>query len=278
MAPAGPPPTTGVGLVFEAWQPYVVAAVTNPEILIGTGFYLVLKPLLKASPLVDKTKGAYKNTMIVYNLIMAIFSAACFVATTTALGWDRGYGAALLEWAGDTVSPLYTDTCPPPLFKSKLFYYSAWAFYYSKYVEYLDTAWLVLKGKPVSFLQTFHHFGAPWDVYLGLVFENEGLWIFVWLNAFIHTVMYTYYAITAVGISYPAKPLITLMQICQFFCGFGFVWRYKDIPCFRSDQGKMLSWVFNYAYVGGVLLLFMRFFYQDNFAKKAKKADAKKKA
>ena len=51
--------------------------------------------------------------------------------------------------------------------------------------------WLVLKGKPVSFLQTFHHFGAPWDVYLGLVLENEGLWIFLFLNSFIHTVMYT---------------------------------------------------------------------------------------
>ena len=32
----------------------------------------------------------------------------------------------------------------------------------------------------------------------------------------------------------------------------------------------MVSWVFNYAYVGGVLFLFMHFFYLDNFAKKAK--------
>ena len=36
-----------------------------------------------------------------------------------------------------------------------------------RYVEYLDTVWLVLKGKEVSLLQTFHHFGAPWDVFLG---------------------------------------------------------------------------------------------------------------
>jgi len=94
----------------------------------------------------------------------------------------------------------------------------------------------------------------------------------MFLNAFIHTVMYTYYALTAAGVSYPAKPLITLMQIVQFLAGFTVVFPYKDIACFRADQGKMISWVFNYAYVGGVLLLFMHFFYQDNFQKKKKKA------
>jgi len=252
-------------------------ALTNPEILIGTFGYLLLKPLLKDSPLVDTKKGAYKTSMIIYNVIMAVFSLACFVATTTALGWDYGYGAPLLALTGDKPVALYTDTCPSPLFSSKLFMFAMKGFYYSKYVEYLDTVWLVLKGKPVSFLQTFHHFGAPWDIYLGLVFQNEALWIFMFLNAFIHTIMYTYYAMTAAGISYPAKPLITLMQIVQFVAGFTVVWPYKDISCFRADKGMMLSWVFNYMYVGGVLFLFMNFFYMDNFGKKGKKSKGDKK-
>lgn len=198
-------------------SPETVSVLTNPEIIIGTGFYLVLKPLLKHSGLVDKTKGAYKTSMILYNVLMAVFSAACFVATTVALGWagDLPGAKALLEWAGDTPAPLYTDACPSPVYSSYLFTMAAKLFYYSKYVEYLDTAWLVLKGKDVSFLQSFHHFGAPWDVYLGIAFKNEGLWIFVFLNAFIHTVMYTYYAIAAAGVPYPAKPLITLMQACN---------------------------------------------------------------
>ena len=62
----------------------------------------------------------------------------------------------------------------------------------------------------------------------------------------------------------------------QFIAGFTAVWPYKDVPCFRASQGKMLSWLFNYAYVGGVLLLFLRFFYTDNFRKRSKaKAKAK---
>jgi len=258
-------------------QPDVVQVLLSPEILIGSGSYLLLKPILKRSSLVDKSKGAYKTSMILYNVVMAIFSAGCFIATTVALGWDRGYGAALLAWAGDTPVPLYGDTCPPPVFNSYLFSTAGRLFYYSKYVEYLDTVWLVLKGKEVSLLQTFHHFGAPWDVFLGLKFQNEGLWIFVFLNAFIHTVMYTYYAITAAGVPYPAKPLITAMQICQFISGFVVVFPYKDIPCFRASQGMMFSWVFNYVYVGGVLVLFLHFFYNDNFSKKKGPSKSPKK-
>ena len=139
MAPAAAA-VTGIPIIFQPWTPEVIAAVTNPEIILGTGFYLVLKPLLRASPFVNTKKGAYKNTMIAYNALMAIFSAACFVATTVALGWDRGYGASLLAWAGDTALPeLYSNTCPSKLFDSYLFRTAAWAFYYSKYVEYLDT-------------------------------------------------------------------------------------------------------------------------------------------
>jgi hypothetical protein len=257
----------------------LVRALTRPEILVGTFSYLLVGPLARRSRLVDTRKGAYRGSMVVYNLGMAVFSAACFFSTATALGWDRGYGARLLAWSGDahTVS-LFTDACPSPVFGSKLFMLSARAFYYSKYVEYLDTVWLVLKGKPVSLLQSFHHFGAPWDVYLGIELQNEGLWIFMILNAFIHTVMYTYYAIAAAGFPYPAKPVITCMQIAQFLTGFYAVWGYIHVPCFVADQGMMFSWLYNYAYVGGVLVLFLHFFYSDNFgARKASRAQKPQK-
>ena len=67
-------------------EPDVLAAITNPEIVIGTMGYLFLKPILRNSGLVDKRKGAYKTSMILYNVLMAVFSLACFIATTVALG------------------------------------------------------------------------------------------------------------------------------------------------------------------------------------------------
>lgn len=172
-----------------------------------------------------------------YNVLLALFSALSFYVTATALGWDYGTGAWLRRQTGDTPQPLFQ--CPSPVWDSKLFTWTAKAFYYSKYVEYLDTAWLVLKGKKVSFLQAFHHFGAPWDVYLGIRLHNEGVWIFMFFNSFIHTIMYTYYGLTAAGYKFKAKPLITAMQICQFVGGFLLVWDYINVPCFNSDKGKV---------------------------------------
>jgi len=261
----------GLSIVLPPWGPEVMSALTGPEILIGTfGYIFLLKPLCKMSGLVDETKGAYRTSMIAYNVLMAIYSFGCFVVTIAALGWDQAHLQWLRDLTGDKVTPLMQNTCPSPIFENKLFMAVAWSFYYSKYVEYLDTVWLVLKGKHVSFLQTFHHFGAPWDVYLAIVLKNEGMWIFISFNSFIHTVMYTYFSITAAGMRYPAKPLITMLQIFQFVFGFYLVYPYYNIPCYRSNQGMMFSWVFNYAYVGAVLVLFLHFFIQDNFAKKSR--------
>uniref|UniRef100_A0A7S4F008 Elongation of fatty acids protein n=1 Tax=Chrysotila carterae TaxID=13221 RepID=A0A7S4F008_CHRCT len=258
------------------WNDEVIAAVTNPEILIGTFSYFLVKPLLRNSGLVDTRKGAYKRSMVAYNLLMALFSAGCFCTTATALGWDRGYGAWLRELTGDVPAQLFTEAQDPsPVWGSKLFVWSVRAFYYSKYVEYLDTAWMVLKGKRVIFLQSFHHFGAPWDVYLGIALKNEGVWIFMILNSCIHTIMYTYYGLTALGVAYPGKFMITMSQITQFVGGFYLVWDYINIASFRSSPSLVFSWLFNYAYVGVVLILFLRFFYYDNFSKPSK---GKKKA
>lgn len=255
--------------------PKLIDTVVNSEILYMTVGYLLLKPLLQRSPLVVTTKGAYRNGMIGYNTTMSIFSFVCFVNMLAAFGWDYGLLQPLRDLTGDQVVSLYTGQCPSPVFSSRLFVYTAWAFYYSKYIEYMDTAWLVMKGKPVSFLQTFHHFGAPWDVWMGLQFQNEGLWIFIFLNAAIHTIMYAYYAVTAAGCKFNLKFLITMLQMAQFVLGFSLVWGYIRMPCFRETKEMVASWLLNYLYVGTVLALFINFFIMDNFMKKKDRAGAK---
>jgi hypothetical protein len=101
--------------------------------------------------------------------------------------------------------------------------------------------------------------------------------VFVLLNSFIHTIMYAYYAATAAGFKIAIKPLITMMQITQFFLGFVIVYPYITKSYFRASPELVFSYLFNYFYVCTVLLLFMRFFYMDNFGKKTAVADKKKK-
>lgn len=81
-------------------------------------------------------------------MVLALFSATSFYVTATALGWDKGTGEWLRSLTGDSPQQLWQ--CPSRVWDSKLFLWTAKAFYYSKYVEYLDTAWLVLKGKKAS--------------------------------------------------------------------------------------------------------------------------------
>lgn len=257
--------------------PAVRDAVIKGEVLYFSLAYLLLEPVLKRTPWVNTQKGAYKKGMIAYNLTMCVFSLVCFVCQIAAIGLDYGHLQWLRDASGDTVVPLFLDKGPSVAFSSRLFRYSALAFHYSKYVEYMDTAWLVLKGKPVSFLQGFHHFGAAWDTYFGVTFQNEGIFVFVLLNSFIHTIMYAYYAATAAGFKISAKPLITLMQITQFILGFTLVYPYIHLQYFSESPELLLSYYLNYAYVTAVLLLFMHFFYVDNFGKKSTLAAKAKK-
>ena len=88
-------------------------------------------------------------------------------------------------------------------------------------------------------------------------YHNEGIWLFVGLNSFIHTIMYAYYA-ASVYHKIPFRWSITLMQMIQFLTGFYFEWKYVAMPC---HVGPLVAGcIFTYAYVGTVFLLFVHFF------------------
>jgi hypothetical protein len=94
-------------------------------------------------------------------------------------------------------------------------------FYYSKFYEVIDSLVLVLKGKRVSNLQVYHHFGAMITMYMGAAYSASPIWIFAAWNGFVHTWMYAFYAATSLGIRVPSplKKGITMMQIHQLFFG-----------------------------------------------------------
>ncbi|OCK92177.1 uncharacterized protein K441DRAFT_697969 [Cenococcum geophilum 1.58] len=99
-----------------------------------------------------------------------------------------------------------------------------WFFYLSKFYEVLDTFIILAKGKRSSTLQTYHHAGAMLCMWAGIRFMSPPIWMFVLVNSGIHTLMYTYYTISALRFRVPQtiKRTLTTMQIAQFVVGVSF--------------------------------------------------------
>ncbi|GFU67418.1 elongation of very long chain fatty acids protein 7 [Trichonephila clavipes] len=96
--------------------------------------------------------------------------------------------------------------------------------YVVRYIELLDTVFLVLTKKfnMITPLHVFHHSIVPVFGWFGFRSESSGyLAVFMAVNCVVHIVMYTYYAIAALGPKYHKyiwwKKYLTSLQILQFF-------------------------------------------------------------
>lgn len=147
---------------------------------------------------------------------------------------------------------------------------------FSKFFELFDTAFIVLRKKPLIFLHWYHHVTVLlfcWSAYS--IPTASGIY-FIALNYTVHAVMYGYYALKALGLcpkSFPAS-MITNMQTGQMFIGIFIclsAWYYKlnGVTC-HNDINNMYAGALMYL---SYLYLFVDFAINKYTKKRAKKAD-----
>ncbi|KDR69578.1 hypothetical protein GALMADRAFT_271961 [Galerina marginata CBS 339.88] len=144
--------------------------------------------------------------------------------------------------------------------------------YYFKYLELLDTVFLVLKKKPLQFLHVFHHSATALLCYTQLNGKTSISWAVITLNLAVHVVMYYYYYATAGGAKFWWKKYLTTMQITQFVIDLGLVYfgtyellaftRYPSLPTLGNCSGSEGAAVFGCALLTSYLGLFINFYFQ----------------
>lgn len=159
--------------------------------------------------------------------LVGTVDSLCKIHGISGLGNAVAYNSTESRWLSHSPSmnlltsaglPDSTDT--GRLWNEGLAFYG-WFFYLSKFYEVLDTAIILMKGRRSSTLQKYHHAGAMMCMWAGIRYMSPPIWMFVFVNSGIHTLMYTYYTLTAFSVPIPNvfKRTLTTMQILQFLVG-----------------------------------------------------------
>lgn len=112
-----------------------------------------------------------------------------------------------------------------------------YVYYISKYLDWIDTFFLVLRKKTshITFLHLYHHATMPIATWLFLFLSPGGVVsLGGFLNSFVHVVMYSYYFLASLGPHMRPylwwKEYLTLLQLLQFVIGsiHGTQWLFRE--------------------------------------------------
>ncbi|XP_016924408.3 very long chain fatty acid elongase 7 [Drosophila suzukii] len=152
-----------------------------------------------------------KRVMQVYNVVQVLTNATIFYIGLTNTYLQPGY-----SWTCQPVD--HKDTSPAMM--NTL--YASYAYYMLKYLDLLDTVFIVLRKKnsQVSFLHVYHHGGMVFGVSIFMTFLGGSHCTMLGIiNLLVHTVMYAYYYAASLGAVKNLlwwKQRITQLQLMQF--------------------------------------------------------------
>jgi len=150
-----------------------------------------------------------KKPLICWDIFLAVFSIFGSVRTYQVfLNLFKNQGLFNLICTNETLSN--------PILN---FWYLMFA--WSKAIELIDTAFIILRKQKLIFLHWYHHAVTMIIVWYGLGNRYAGLQLSSTINFSVHSIMYSYYGLKALHINLPKfiNIIITLSQIIQMLVG-----------------------------------------------------------
>jgi elongation of very long chain fatty acids protein 4 len=185
-------------------QPWITAML-SPQVVFGVPFLYVTFILGLAKFMANRKALELKGIMNVYNVVQIV---VCTYMTLGMLpvvqGWRNPFG----------IDTEYTAAGEWYVF----------VHYLSKYLDWFDTLFIVLKKKraQLSFLHMYHHatIGPIWGWLCLLGIANGTIRYGAMINSWTHVLMYSHYLMTSLGFRNPLKAWLTRWQIAQFYSCF----------------------------------------------------------
>jgi elongation of very long chain fatty acids protein 6 len=149
------------------------------------------------------------------------------------------------------------------------------AFAMSKFVELGDTFFLIIRKRNLMFLHWYHHVTVLLFTWYAVVSESSTGRYFISMNLFVHSLMYTYFALQTINIKAPlfVSMTITTMQIMQMVGGI-YAIVYSRNALLAGETCAQTFEVINSGLMmyGSYFILFLHFFLQAYvFNKKPRK-------
>lgn len=219
----------------------------------------------------ERPKYSLRGPLMVWSLILALFSISGFLVT------------GLYHWPYMIVNGWKRSVCDSIIVEGQG---GLWSFLFclSEAPELVDTYFIVFRKQKLIFLHWYHHitvFIYCWYSYSYIT--NPQQW-FITLNFFVHSIMYTYYAVRASGIYRPPiwiNMVITSLQLLQMVIGAWvniYVFINMSDPTWYCD-GKIET-TYSYVYLAFIMymsyfVLFAHFFYCSYICMKRPKEEEK---
>lgn len=258
--------TTLVKSVTDVYDEYMASGdprVTDWPLMAGPGptFALVAMYVMfvkKVGPawMMDKKPYDLRYPMFLYNSVLVLSNFYIILETFRVL-----------------LKPSHSWTCridnkkdPDAIRLAEL----GWWFFFMKFVEFADTIFFVLrkKNKQISTLHVVHHAVVPIAVWGGFRIEAGGSnYFFPLINTIVHTVMYSYYGLAALGPGVQRylwwKKYLTTFQMIQFVMVFFYVMTLMVTNCKVSKFIIYLN-----TFLAGLFLIMFYDYFRNTYLKK----------